>query len=264
MITWFLFLLHSRCRWCLSRKKVLHNYSNIYGYREEQKQKTNTTQLIVHYIIVYYIIVHYHSTHDTITFDSKWCCAGAQYIVLYVRTSWIARKIFNWGLRMCSIILNYKLLCTTKKKNCLFKVSVCVLSISFTIRVIVICQIQLELCTIVFLLCSCSHFLFVDAGVGLFSTMCNLKDLMNDVASKIPAKWRSVGIQLGLSSATLDSIQRENAIKPQACLDSFEQVFSTWEKRGPNPYTWEVIIGVLRTPAVGEVALADELDTRDI
>ncbi|KAL5460329.1 hypothetical protein EMCRGX_G033773 [Ephydatia muelleri] len=30
------------------------------------------------------------------------------------------------------------------------------------------------------------------------SSTCNLKDLMNYVASKIPSKWRSVGIQLGL------------------------------------------------------------------
>ena len=82
---------------------------------------------------------------------------------------------------------------------------------------------------------------------------------MNDIASKIPAKWRSVGIQLGLPSGTLDSIQSNNAGKPQACLDSFEQVFSTWERQGPSPYTWDAIIDVLRTPAVGEIALADEL-----
>ena len=49
---------------------------------------------------------------------------------------------------------------------------------------------------------------------------CTLMDLMNDIASKIPAKWRSVGIQLGLPSTTLDSIQQENAGKPRACLDS--------------------------------------------
>ena len=83
---------------------------------------------------------------------------------------------------------------------------------------------------------------------------------MNDIASKIPAKWRSVGIQLGLPSGTLDSIEKNNAGKPQACLDSFEQVFFTWERQGPpSPYTWEAIIDVLRAPAVGEIALADEL-----
>ena len=83
---------------------------------------------------------------------------------------------------------------------------------------------------------------------------------MNDVASNIPAKWRSVGIQLELPSRTLDNIQAMNAGKPQACHDSFEQVFTTWEQFGPSPYTWNTISEVLRTPAVGEVALADELE----
>ena len=82
-----------------------------------------------------------------------------------------------------------------------------------------------------------------------------------NVASKIAAKWRSVGIQLRLSPATLDSIESNNAGKPQACyLDPFEQVFTIWEKQGSSPYTWDVIIAALRTPAVGEIALADELD----
>ena len=89
---------------------------------------------------------------------------------------------------------------------------------------------------------------------------CDVKDLMNDVASITPAKWRSVGIQLGLSLSTLDSIQSNNAGKPDASLHSFEQVFSTWEKQGPSPYTWNTIIEALRSPAVGEFALADELE----
>ena len=84
-----------------------------------------------------------------------------------------------------------------------------------------------------------------------------------NVASKIAAKWRSVGIQLRLSPTTLDSIQSNNAGKPQACyLDPFEQVFNTWKNQGPSPYTWNVFIAVLRTPAVGEIALADELDAQ--
>ena len=87
----------------------------------------------------------------------------------------------------------------------------------------------------------------------------SLADLMNDVASVIPAKWRAVGIQLGLSADTLDSIQRDNAGKPQACLESFEQVLSIWKTHDPKPYTWSTIVDVLRTPAVGQSALAEEL-----
>ena len=93
---------------------------------------------------------------------------------------------------------------------------------------------------------------------------CDLKDLMNDVASKIPNMWRSVGIQLGLSNITLDSIEEKMAGKPHAFLDSFEQVFTTWEQQGPSPYTWNTIIEVLRQPAVGELALADQLELQHI
>ena len=34
---------------------------------------------------------------------------------------------------------------------------------------------------------------------------------MNDIASNIPTKWPSVGIQLGLPQDILDNIQQENA-----------------------------------------------------
>ena len=83
--------------------------------------------------------------------------------------------------------------------------------------------------------------------------------LMNDVAAVIPAKWRLVGVQLELSTGTLDSIQTENAGKPNGCIHSFEQVFTEWKRLGTRPHTWETIIDALRTQAVGEIALADEV-----
>ena len=86
-----------------------------------------------------------------------------------------------------------------------------------------------------------------------------LDDLMNDVVSKIPAQWRAVGIQLGVPSCTLDSIQHQNAGKPQACYESFETVLSTWKQNQYKPYTWTTIIDALETPSVGQVALAEVL-----
>ena len=85
---------------------------------------------------------------------------------------------------------------------------------------------------------------------------------MNDVASKIPLQWKNVGMFLDISLNILDGIQMNNAGKgkPHAFLDSFEQVFTTWEQQGPSPYTWNTIIEVLRQPAVGELALADQLE----
>ena len=87
-----------------------------------------------------------------------------------------------------------------------------------------------------------------------------LRDLMNKIASVIPAKWRDVGIQLGLSPSTLDNIQSENGSQPHCNRLLFEKVFTEWDKHRPKPYTWNTIIEVLRTPAVGEATLADTLD----
>eukprot|EP00731_Ephydatia_muelleri_P024053 Em0016g324a len=61
----------------------------------------------------------------------------------------------------------------------------------------------------------------VDALKGESSP--KMADLMNDVASHIPAKWRLVGIQLELPSGILDSIENQNASKPNGCLMSFNQ-----------------------------------------
>ena len=82
---------------------------------------------------------------------------------------------------------------------------------------------------------------------------------MNEIASVIPAKWRHVGIQLGLSPGNLDNIQGQNAGKPDPNLESFEKVFTQWKLLIPSPYTWSTIISVLQTPAVGEARLADSL-----
>ena len=85
---------------------------------------------------------------------------------------------------------------------------------------------------------------------------------MNGVAAIIPAKWRAVGIQLGLPSATLDTIQSQAAGRPDSNMHAFEQVIDQWQRQGPSPYTWRTIIDALKTPAVGEIALADEFEVK--
>ena len=93
------------------------------------------------------------------------------------------------------------------------------------------------------------------------------KNLMNEVAAVIPSKWKAVGYQLSISNGTLDSIQMNHAGKPQACHHSFEEVFRTWKDQATtaatcSPYTWQTIIDALKTPAVGEVALAESLEQK--
>ena len=90
-----------------------------------------------------------------------------------------------------------------------------------------------------------------------------LKDLMNDIAAAIPAKWRDVGIQLNLPTGILDSIQNQNSRESSPHLKSFEQVFIEWSKKdSESTYTWTHIIAILRKPAVGENDLADKLTTK--
>ena len=89
-----------------------------------------------------------------------------------------------------------------------------------------------------------------------------LRDLINHVAAVIPAKWRLVGVQLKLPNGTLDEIQVQNVGKPNECILSFEQVFVKWRSLGTSPYTWETMINTLRSPAVGEVELANKLNAK--
>ena len=84
---------------------------------------------------------------------------------------------------------------------------------------------------------------------------------MNDVAAAIPAKWRAVGTQLNVSSSDLDRIGVEN---PQDCQGSFQKMLDHWKKKSTSPYTWRTIIDALKAPAVGEVARANNLETKYI
>ena len=79
------------------------------------------------------------------------------------------------------------------------------------------------------------------------------RDLMNQIAAIIPAKWRFVGIQLGLTENILDDI----AVSAPFPLECFRKMLLEWKKRKPRPYTWMTIIEALETPSVGEVALAE-------
>eukprot|EP00731_Ephydatia_muelleri_P005190 Em0002g1366a len=91
-----------------------------------------------------------------------------------------------------------------------------------------------------------------------------IRNLMNDVASIVPAKWRAIGIQLELPSGTLDSIQQEHARKPQADQHSFETMLNIWKQLAKTPYTWKTIIDALKAPSVGENQLGDDLEAKYI
>ena len=81
-------------------------------------------------------------------------------------------------------------------------------------------------------------------------------DLMNLVAAVLPAKWRLVGVQLGLSTAKLDEIESH---PPHDCKRFFSSVFSEWESQDTLPYTWATMVRVLQSPSVEENRVAEDI-----
>ena len=79
---------------------------------------------------------------------------------------------------------------------------------------------------------------------------------MNDIGSKIPAKWEAVGNQLGINPGEVDAIRTKLRNDPKECIRS---VFKTWKRQNQRSYTWATIIDVLRTREVDEPRLAYEL-----
>ena len=89
-----------------------------------------------------------------------------------------------------------------------------------------------------------------------------VKELMDEVAAKTPAKWRLIGIQLGVPVAALDSIQAQVAMQPDSCIHAFQLMLGKWKSLYPHQYTWATIIGALEAPSVGAVDVAAELRTK--
>ena len=82
-----------------------------------------------------------------------------------------------------------------------------------------------------------------------------LHELDNEIVSKIPAKWKTVGIQLGLTARKLDQISIEES---NDCQNCFRRVFTEW--KGQNcERSWSVLLRVLQTAAVDEGRLAEEI-----
>ena len=79
-------------------------------------------------------------------------------------------------------------------------------------------------------------------------------DLLNKVAARARDKWRMMGLQLNIP---MDQLNAMTATDPISC---YADVFNWWQRNGSPPYTWATIIDALRTPIVGEIQLAHELE----
>ena len=88
----------------------------------------------------------------------------------------------------------------------------------------------------------------------------SLAHLMDRVATVIPHKYVTVGLQLGFTLAEVQTIRPLHQSLDDH-LRAYREIFGMWQKRGSPPYTWRTIIGVLRSASVGEVLLSEQLNS---
>ena len=82
---------------------------------------------------------------------------------------------------------------------------------------------------------------------------------MNDVAAKIPARWRDVAIKLGLEVEELNSVdERVPSRDPHQC---YYHVFNIWKAKNTTPYTWESVIKALKSSSVDEQKIAEDIES---
>ena len=70
------------------------------------------------------------------------------------------------------------------------------------------------------------------------------------------AKWYNIGLKLGISVGTLDSINKTANQNPDDCITA---VIKDWLKNGKPKPTWAAVAKALKSPMVGYAQLAEEL-----
>ena len=86
-----------------------------------------------------------------------------------------------------------------------------------------------------------------------------LVELTNMVVPPLRNKWRDIGIQLGIKPNDLDAIYDRRNRNPNHC---FADVFSQWEDSNNLPYTWAVILEVISSEYVNELAVAKSIEQK--
>ena len=86
--------------------------------------------------------------------------------------------------------------------------------------------------------------------------MC-IRKLCNDVATKTN-RWKEIALNLHISHTDIERI----GIESESVQESFCKVFEKWWKEDKLPFVWSTMVDVLRSPVVGENALAGELDLK--
>ena len=78
------------------------------------------------------------------------------------------------------------------------------------------------------------------------------------MGSKIPSKWKRVGVALGLSQSRIEAIDNHRRGEPFEC---FSDVFKYWQSESTpdQPANWACLIKMLRSNTVGEETLAEHI-----
>ena len=104
---------------------------------------------------------------------------------------------------------------------------------------------------------SCDPYLF-HLCTAVLDSEPSIPLLMDKVAPVILSKCWAIGLQLGLTTAELQVIcPQQQGLENH--YRAFGEMCDVWRKRGSPPYTWRILIGVLRSATVGEVQLSDQL-----
>ena len=82
-----------------------------------------------------------------------------------------------------------------------------------------------------------------------------MRDLLEQVAAKAMDKWDTMGLVLNIDHHQLNTITHKNPVR------CYSEVFSLWEKKADPPFTWATIVDALRSPAVGEMKLASDIES---
>ena len=87
-------------------------------------------------------------------------------------------------------------------------------------------------------------------------------EFYEDVITRIPDKWRKFGIAVEISSAQLNTKDKQHRGDAQ---DIFADVFEYWRENQSvlkYPVTWESVVKILRTRTVDEGRLAGEIEEK--
>ena len=82
-------------------------------------------------------------------------------------------------------------------------------------------------------------------------------DFLEQVAVKVSANWRMLGIKLGIETNKLDEITKQNNDRGVHCL---ERVMVLWKHKADPPYTWATVIDALKSSIVEEKSVAEDVE----